>query len=350
MSTAGEVLARFVRGTEEVFGSGTWTMTEIDGLPAMRHSPTHIRFRGAHIHAHVGCHFWNVPVDLSERHQQIQFGRPKENGRDRKGCAPDFQAPTARLRTVLESSTKYDLDANELRLMAGPKILSRFARNAPPWPASTLSARGPTFWTAIEIDGKSVPAKSGPTLNLVASEITGKAGNCDYVGRARYGHGEILFWGLSSARKTCNDPQLDALLTSLRLTTSYEVVTNTLTLRTSEGKASAKLVASLSNLPEGTWWLAEIAGEKVRGGYFTMKLPSGRAGGYIECNVAGGRVHLGDGLIAFSNLRMTLKGCPGKPPSNIRIDVLSHAKRYELKGRGLILFDDNGAIIARFRS
>jgi len=349
MSASSDVLARFVRDTNQLFGSRPWTMTEIDGQPAIRHSPTKLTFRRSGAHADDGCQYWDLYVDVSEQERAVRVGERKLLMKHATSCPPAVVAQAAKLADAMAKADRYEQVAGELRLMAGAEVVARFTAAAPAWPASDLAVGDATFWTVVEIAGQVAPADDRPTLNLVVQQATGRARSCAYSADVRHGHGEIVFWNLA-ASESCGDAGVGVLLAALAEATRYEVQGSALVLYSTDGVVLTRLEAGTSHELTGTWRLIELAGERPSSVNMVLTLPDGRIRGTVDCNSLSGRIRLGDGMVAFpagGRVMMTLLRCPGRA-SNANIGTLSQAKRYVLSGDRLSFLDERGAVVARF--
>jgi heat shock protein HslJ len=341
-----------------VFGSKPWLMTEIDGRPAIRHSPTQLTFRTSGrfgtvsmsadrpgLHLDDGCRFSILPIEFSGRDQSIRFSSPEPSKVPARPCSPSLELQTAKLAAALAGIESYDLAQNELRLIAGGRVLARLASD-PSWQKSVLAPRDATFWTAVEIGGNAVPADDRVTLNLIAHNVIVKANACRSSGYVRHGHGEIEFWNLSVVSRPCEDLSARALLAALAQASRYESDRDTLVLHAADGAVVGRFQANISDAVTGSWLLVEVGGQRPT---ISLTLMDGRTGGSVACNSLSGRVRLGDGIIAFPDgLMTTLKACPGKSLPQTDLTTLVRAERYEASQDRLTFFDNSGNVVARF--
>src|SRR5262245_23962764 len=335
MSAASNVLARFVRDTRQLLGSQPWTMMEINGQPAIRYSPTKLTFRHSGAHADDSCQFWDLLIDLSEQDRTIRTVGRNMLMRHTSACPPALAAQASALADVLGRAERYEQAADELRLLSGSEVLARFASSLSAWPPSTLAVGDATHWTTVEIGGSAMAADDRPTLSIAVQQLVGRARSCAYSGNVRHGHGEIAFWNLA-ATGSCDDARVDELLTALAAAARYELVGDALVLSSADGAPLVRLtVASLSPELAGAWRLVELAGERPISVSMRLTLPDGRLSGTVACNILGGRVRLGGGMVAFpvnGPVMMTLLACPGWRGPHANLGILSRARRYEASG------------------
>ena len=187
-------------------GEQTFTMTEIGGQPAIRHSPTKLtlHFNLASAGVDNGCRYRNARMELSRRDRSIRIGVPYSSREQGDPCPPALEAQGARLADALAKVETYEDAGNELRLIGAGQVLARFAPVRSLRPPSALPGSA-TFWLSVEVGGDATGGDDRLTLNLVGRNVTGRAGSCRYSGHVRHGHGEITFWNLSTVPGACRE-------------------------------------------------------------------------------------------------------------------------------------------------
>ena len=328
-------------------GEQTFTMTEIGGQPAIRHSPTKLtlHFNLASAGVDNGCRYWNARMELSRRDRSIRIGAPYSSREQGDPCPPALEAQGARLADALAKVETYEDAGNELRLIGAGQILARFALVRGLWPPSVLPG-GATFWLSVEVGGDATAGDDRLTLNLVGRNVIGRAGSCQYSGHVRHGHGEITFWNLSTVSGSCRETRVHALLDALARATHYAMEWNALVLSAADGFVLARFQVNASDVM-GTWRLVEVAGRSSFAA-IDLSLPDGKMKGGKSCDAWFGRIRLGDGMVVFSpapseaqsecRLYRTPIAEPGLPRN------LSRARRYEVSGDELTFFDDGKKI------
>ena len=348
----------------QVFGSQPWSMTEIDGGSAIRHSPTRLTFRAAGrfstlssgtlqlnqpgLHVDDGCRFWILRIEAFGPDQSIKFTSPERLQVPEEPCSPSLEAQAAKLAETLVKAEAYEVTQGELLLKAAGRVLARFTSSTALWPKSDLIVRDATFWTAVEIGGNAVAANDRVTLNLVARDVIGRVGSCIYSGNVRHGHGEIDFWNLTTISGYCGGPTVRAFLDALVRSARYESERNTLVLHAAHDAVIARFDVKISDVATAAWYLVELYGRRLPAS-FSLALRNGRISGSVVCNSLVGRVRFGDGIVAFPDgISATQKACPGKSAPHPNLSALARAKRFEVSHERLMLFDESGTIVARF--
>ena len=84
-------------------GEQTFTMTEIGGQPAIRHSPTEItlRFNTASAGVDDGCRYWNARMELSRSDRSIRIGAPYSSRDHGDPCPPALEVQGTKLADAL---------------------------------------------------------------------------------------------------------------------------------------------------------------------------------------------------------------------------------------------------------
>lgn len=240
-------------------GEQTFTMTEIGGQPAIRHSPTKLslRFNVATVGVDDGCRSWNARMKLSRGDRSIRLGVPYSSRDDGDPCPPALEAQGTKLADALAKVETYEDAGNELRLIGAGQVLARFVPGHL-WPRSDLPGNA-AFWISVEVGGDATAGDDRVTLNLVGRNVIGRAGSCKYSGHVRHGHGEITLWNLSTASRPCSETRVPALLDALARATHYATEPDAIVVRAADGLVLARFHLNTGDV-RGTWRLVEVAG------------------------------------------------------------------------------------------
>lgn len=137
----------------------------------------------------------------------------------------------------------------------------------------------------------------------------------------------------------------------------YEVRTgetgSNIRLASPEGALSAGATLENTDWRLVSFGLREAAKPLVEGSTVTLMLAGGQAGGSGGCNSYGGTYQVEGGTIAFDEISSTLRACADERVTDQEqryLAALQSAGRYELDGKILRLFYDDGAGVLIFET